>query len=77
MTVREELQQKLQQRISDYDETMLAHLALQMDALEADNRGLTKEFTDMVDAIKQRNRDKDPDELQRKIDEAVDAVRYR
>jgi len=31
----------------------------------------------MVSAIKERNKDKDQDELQRKIDEAVDAVRYR
>jgi hypothetical protein len=76
MTVREELQEKLQRRIASYDETMLSHLALQMDALEAENRELTKDFTDMVAAIKEGNKNEDPDELQQKIDEALEAVRY-
>ena len=77
MTAPEELRQKLQQRIASYDEQMLSHLALQMDALEAENKGLSKAFSEMVTAIKDRNKALDPEELQRQIDEAVNAVRSR
>ncbi len=77
MTVREELQQKLQQRMAGYDETMLERLAAQMDVLEQQKGGLTKDFTEMVSAIKERNKDEDQDQLTRLIDEAVLDARRR
>ena len=77
MTLREELQQKLQQRMAGYDEVMLARLAAQMDVLEQQKGGLTKDFTDMVSAIKERNKDEDQDQLTRLIDEAVLDARRR
>ncbi|MEM6428979.1 MAG: hypothetical protein AAF708_07040 [Deinococcota bacterium] len=77
MTAREKLQRTLQQRIASYDDTMLAHLAMQMSAIEAEHEGLSDKLTDIVDALKTHNADEDPDDLQRTIDEAVNAVRYR
>lgn len=71
MTAREELKQELQQRISGYDETMLERLSLQMDELELQSRGLTQDFTDMINAFKERNKDRDPDEVLRQVTEAV------
>ena len=77
MTARDELQQELQQRIATYDEAMLTRLLKQMDMLEGQNRVVTQKLASMVDDVREHNKDKDPDELQRRIDEAVDAVRYR
>lgn len=76
MTAREELQQKLQRRISGYDEAMLVRLAAQMDALEQQGE-LSKEFTDMVSAIKERNKNEDQSQLTRLIDKAVLDARSR
>lgn len=77
MALREELQQKLQQRMANYDEAMLARLAVQMDTLEQQHSGLTKDFTDMVSAIKARNKTEDQDQLTRLINEAVLDARSR
>ncbi len=78
MTVREKLQQKLQQRMAGYDETMLEQLAAQMDVLEQQkSSSLTKDFTETVSAIKERNKGEDQDQLMRLIDEAVLDARRR
>lgn len=65
------------ERIDRLGEAELAIIEKQLDALEGRGVGPTRDFTDMVGAIKAHNKDKDQADLQREIDEAVDAVRYQ
>ena len=64
--------------MAGYDETMLEQLAVQMDVLEQQkSSSLTKDFTETVSAIKERNKGEDQDQLMRLIDEAVLEARRR
>lgn len=73
MTLREEIQA----RIAQYDDAMLLKLSEQLNLLEEKSSLESDEFVSMVREIKAHNRNADPDELTRVINEAVRGARSR
>jgi len=72
------LREEIQERIAKLDEAVLPDVMRELNFIEERrNREFSQKFLDTVQAIKERNKDVDPDELLRDITEAVNADRQK
>lgn len=74
MTIREQVQR----RIAELDDEALADVLVELDFLEERRaRPFSPDFLEVLDTVRSRNQDVDPDALDDLIDEAVQDARRR
>ena len=70
MTIRE----KIHNQIDEIDESVLPDLLKELKSFEARGR-FSQHFWESVEAVKERNKDEDPDVILREVTEALNADR--